>query len=73
MQNFSTRLKYLRKSNKYRQSDLANFLNITTRHYQDIKYGNINIPYLTLVALADFFDVSLDYLVVRTDNPEVNK
>ena len=30
-------------------------------------------PTETLVLLADFFDVSIDYLLARTENPEVNK
>jgi len=42
---------------------------VTSRHYQDIEYGKINIPTLTLIALADYFDVSLDYLVGRSDDP----
>lgn len=33
-----------------------------------------NYPHVnTLTALADFFGVSIDYLVGRTDNPEINK
>jgi transcriptional regulator with XRE-family HTH domain len=30
-------------------------------------------PIAKLVALADYFDVSLDYLVGRSDNPETNR
>lgn len=67
---FATRLKELRKARKLKQTDMAEFLNITVRHYQDMEYGKINIPALTLIALADYFDVSLDYLVGRSDNPE---
>lgn len=70
MLDFAARLKELRKSQQLKQTDMADFLNITVRHYQDIEYGKINIPALTLIALADYFDVSLDYLVGRSDNPE---
>lgn len=70
MLDFANRLKELRKSKKLKQTDMANLLNITVRHYQDIEYGKINIPTLTLIALADYFGVSLDYLVGRSDNPE---
>ena len=70
MLEFSKRLKLLRKTKKLKQTDMANVLGITVRHYQDVEYGKINIPTLTLIALADYFDVSLDYLVGRSDNPE---
>lgn len=73
MELFALRLKELRKSKKVKQTEMADLLGITSRHYQDIEYGKINIPTLTLIALADYFDVSIDYLVGRTDNPEVNR
>lgn len=73
MINFANRLKQLRKENKLKQTDMASLLELTTRHYQEIEYGKVNIPALTLIKLADFFNVSLDYLVGRTDNPEINK
>lgn len=69
MLDFANRLKSLRKLKKLKQSDLALFLDITVRHYQDIEYGKINIPTLTLIKLADYFNVSLDYLVGRSDDP----
>lgn len=69
MNLFAIRLKELRKTKKLTQSQMAEFLHVTTRHYQDIEYGKINIPALTLIALADYFNVSLDYLVGRSDDP----
>lgn len=69
MLDFSIRLKELRQSKKLKQTDMAELLHITVRHYQDIEYGKINIPCLTLISLADYFDVSLDYLVGRSDDP----
>jgi len=70
MLDFATRLKELRKSRNLKQTDMAEFLNITDRHYQKMEYGKVNVPALTLIALADYFDVSLDYLVGRSDDPE---
>jgi len=69
MEKFAERLKTLRKLKKLKQTDMSDFLKCTTRHYQQIEYGKINIPALSLVALADYFEVSLDYLVGRSDNP----
>ena len=73
MLKFSNRLKQLRKEKKLKQSDMAELLELTTRHYQQIEYGKVNISTLTLIFLADYFDVSLDYLVGRTDNPNSHK
>ena len=73
MLKFSNRLKQLRKEKNLKQSDMAELLELTTRHYQQIEYGKVNIPTLTLIALADYFDVSLDYLVGRTNNPNSHK
>ncbi len=73
MLKFSNRLKQLRKEKNLKQSDMAELLELTTRHYQQIEYGKVNIPTLTLIFLADYFDVSLDYLVGRTNNPNSHK
>ena len=73
MDTFGKILKELRKSKNLKQTDIAEFLGITSRNYQDYEYGKIDPPTSTLLALADYFDVSIDYLVGRTDKPEVNK
>ncbi|WP_277102562.1 helix-turn-helix transcriptional regulator [Clostridium phoceensis] len=49
---------------------MARFLECTDRNYQKMEYGEINVPGLTLIKLADFFQVSLDYLVGRSDDRE---
>lgn len=67
------RLKLLRLSRKLTQRDVARGAGLTETGYQYYEYGD-RIPQLKqLVALADFFGVSLDYLVGRTDNPDVNR
>lgn len=72
MNIFSQRLKTLRKGKKLKQSEVAALLNVTVRHYQEIEYGKIDIPTSKLIILADYFDVSLDYLVGRSDDPTRN-
>lgn len=67
MQMFGQRLKELRKEKTLTQREMAEFVEKTERHYQDMEAGKINVPALTLIRLADFFDVSLDYLVGRTE------
>jgi transcriptional regulator with XRE-family HTH domain len=67
---FSKRLKLLRKQKKMKQTDMATFLKCHVRHYQRIEHGEVNVPCLDLIVLADYFDVSLDYLVGRSENPK---
>lgn len=70
MQNFSSILKYLRLQNKQYQKDLAELLNVTIRQYQRYESGEQEPNIASLITLADYFNVSLDYLVGRSDNPE---
>ena len=67
MQPFSIRLKELRKEKKVKQSDVAEILGCTPNHYQKIEYGQINISATSLMALADYFDVTTDYLLGRSE------
>lgn len=62
------RLKALRKEKGLKQKEIADMLECTDRNYQKMEYGDINIPGLTLIQLADFYDVSLDYLVGRSED-----
>lgn len=67
------RLKELRDKRKMSQVRLGVELGIN----QDVisRYENIEreADYQTLLDIADFFNVSLDYLFGRTDNPNINK
>lgn len=66
---FSDRLKALRKSQKITQVVLAAQLCLTERQYQRLEANDSKPMYENLLALADYFDVSLDYLVGRSDDP----
>ena len=67
MSAFGQRLKELRKEKNLTQKAMAEFVERTERHYQDMEAGKINVPALTLIKLADLFGVSLDYLVGRAE------
>ena len=67
MPEFSVRVKALRKEKRYKQKEMADLLGCTDRNYQKLEYGLTNVPSLTLIKLADFFDVSTDYLLGRDD------
>lgn len=63
------RLKQLRKLKNVMQKDIAAHLETTTLAYQRYEYGDREPNLTKLIALADYFDVSLDYLVGRSDDP----
>lgn len=67
MPSLAERLKPLRKSKKVTQVKMAELLGCTDRHYQKIEYGNVNVPATTVIFLADYFGVTTDYLLGRTD------
>lgn len=68
MATFIERLKQLRIERKATQKDVADFLRFNSRSYQKIETAEVKPSFDTLIALADYFDVSLDYLVGRSDD-----
>ena len=64
------RLVKLRRKYNYTQQRLADFLGITRPAYTAYERGTRQPDYETLLKLADYYDVSIDYLLGRTDNPE---
>lgn len=64
------RLKTLRLSKKPTQREIAHAVHITEVSYQRYEYGTVRPSLDTLIALADYFDVSLDYLVGRSNIKE---
>ena len=72
MPNYSERLKELRTSRRLYQRDLAELLGISIRGYQCYETGEHEPGVKKLIALADYYNVSIDYLVGRTDDPGMN-
>ena len=70
---FATHLKELRKEQGLTQMDVAIGIHAQVRVYQYYESGERKPGFDYLVALADFFGVSIDYLVGRTDKPGVNR
>ena len=65
MNNFSEHLKSIRKSKKLTQKQVADGIGVVERAYQRYERNERKPSFEKLIALADFFDVSLDYLVGR--------
>ena len=59
-------IRNLREDNDKIQTELAEYLNIKQTTYSKYELGKINIPVEVLIKLADYYDVSIDYLVGRT-------
>ena len=66
---FAKRLRALRTEKKVTAKSMAEFLGMVYRNYQRYETGEVDPPLSKAIALADYFDVSLDYLVGRSDDP----
>ena len=64
--NLGNHLKKLRKSYNLTQEQLAEKLNISRVNYTRYENGKVRPDYETLIAIADFYDISLDELFERT-------
>lgn len=71
--SFSERLTSLRKSRNLTQKQVYEAVGMSAIGYQRYEYGEREPAFPKLIALADYFNVSIDYLVGRTDNPEICK
>ncbi|BCC32615.1 MULTISPECIES: helix-turn-helix domain-containing protein [Bacillus] len=68
---FGTRLHTLRKERKLRQEDMAKQLGIARTTYAMYEQGKREPDYNTLIKLATFFEVSIDYLLGTTEIKQV--
>ncbi len=67
------RLKELRKKRGISQVKLAIDLSMSQNTISRYETGSHEADYETLIKIANYFDVSIDYLLGRTDNPLINK
>lgn len=65
--SFAERIKPLRKEKQVTQKQMAALLDCTEQHYQKIEYGTINVHATTVIFLADYFGVTTDYLLGRSE------
>ena len=65
------RLKEIRKKRGITQLKLAMDLNISQNTISRYETGEREADYATLIRLADYFNVSTDYLLERTDTPDI--
>lgn len=73
MSNLIERLKQLQAEQSSLKKDIAAKLGISVMAFYRYERGERQLPTDKLIALADYFGVSIDYLVGRTDNPKINR
>lgn len=67
------RIRNLREDKDLTQTQMGEILSCSQRVYSNYERGDIDIPTTTLIKIADFHKVSVDYLLGRTNKPQMNK
>ena len=69
---FADKIRALRKEKKLTQAEVAKEAGLSARGYQDLELGAKPV-FDTLLHIADFYDVSVDWLMGRTDDPHAHR
>ena len=67
------RIRDLREDRDLKQRHVAEYLNCSQQVYSNYELGQRDIPTCILIKLSDLYDVSIDYILGQTSNPERNK
>ena len=73
VKKFSERLTEVRKNKNVAAKNVAEALGLSKAAVSQFESGKNAPSVAVLCALADYFGVSIDYLVGRTDNPEIKR
>lgn len=66
-------LRGIREDRDIKQKDIAQYLNVSQNTYSQYETGIISLTAEVLIRLSDYYKVSIDYLLDRTNNPAINK
>ena len=66
-------LRAIREDRDIRQKEVAAYLNVSQNTYSQYETGIISLTAEILIKLADYYNVSIDYLLDRTNNPTLQK
>ena len=66
-------LRGIREDRDIKQKEIAKYLNVSQNTYSQYETGVISLTADVLVKLADYYGVSIDYLLDRTNNPNMQK
>lgn len=64
-------LRSIREDKDIKQKDIAQYLNVSQNTYSQYETGVISLTAEVLIKLSDYYDVSIDFLLDRTNNPEI--
>ena len=64
-------LRGIREDRDIKQREIANYLNVSQNTYSQYETGVISLTADVLIKLADYYKVSVDYLLDRTNNPKM--
>ena len=67
------RIRDMREDHDMNQTQIAEILGMSQTGYSKYEIGKNDIPTEVLIKLADYYQVSVDYLLGRTNNPKMNK
>lgn len=63
-------LRGIREDRDIKQKEVAKYLNVSQNTYSQYETGVISLTAEVLIKLSDYYDVSIDYLLDRTNNPD---
>ena len=66
-------LRGIREDRDIKQKDIAKYLSVSQNTYSQYETGVISLTADVLIKLADYYNVSIDYLLDRTNNPNIQK
>ena len=66
-------LRGIREDRDIKQKDIAKILNVSQNTYSQYETGVISLTAEVLIKLADYYNVSIDFLLDRTNNPKLQK
>ena len=66
-------LRGIREDRDIKQKDIAKYLNVSQNTYSQYETGVISLTAEVLIKLSDYYHVSIDYLLDRTNNPKIQK
>ena len=66
--NWQNRIRSLREDHDYSQAQIAKLLNVGQRTYADYELGNTRIPVDSLIKLAKYYNVDMNYITGVSNN-----
>lgn len=66
------RMKELREDHDLTQTEIGKILSCSQRVYSDYERGILDVPTDILIGMADYYNVSVDYILGRTDKKEMS-